>query len=135
MPLDATTIAAMDPEDFVGHFVDKPALHRFPGSMGKRAFAMCEAIAEEYGGRPERIWLEAADGADFYKRLRALPGFGEAKARIFVGVVGKRLGEGPEGWEGQAADWASIADVDTYQKIEDIREAKRLAKEKAKKKS
>jgi len=52
-----------------------------------------------------------------------------------VGVVGKRLGEGPEGWEGQAADWASIADVDTYQKIEDIREAKRLAKEKAKKKS
>jgi len=132
-PLDATAVAAMDPEVFVGHFLEKPALHRFPGSMGKRAFALCEAIAEDYGGRPERIWQQATDGADFYQRLRALPGFGEAKARIFVAIVGKRLGEGPEGWEEEAADWASIADVDTYEKIEDIREAKRLAKEKAKK--
>jgi uncharacterized HhH-GPD family protein len=132
-PLDATAIAAMDPEVFVGYFVEKPALHRFPGSMGKRAFALCEAIAEDYGGRPERIWQQATDGADFYRRLRALPGFGEAKARIFVAIVGKRLEEGPDGWEEQAADWASIADVDTHEKIEDIREAKRLAKEKAKK--
>lgn len=132
--LDATSIAAMDPEEFIGHFVEKPALHRFPGSMGKRAFALCEAIASGYDGRPEKIWQEATDGKDFYDRLRALPGFGEAKARIFVGVVGKRLGEGPDGWEEQAADWASIADVDTYEKIEDIREAKRLAKEAAKKK-
>jgi uncharacterized HhH-GPD family protein len=119
----------MDPDEFVGHFVAKPALHRFPGSMGKRALALCEAIAGDYDGRPERIWREAADGQDLYQRLRALPGFGEAKARIFVAVVGKRLGEGPDGWEEQAADWASIADVDTYDKIEDIREAKRLAKE------
>ncbi|MBT8164191.1 MAG: Fe-S cluster assembly protein HesB [Acidimicrobiia bacterium] len=129
--LDAPSIAAMDPEEFVGHFVEKPALHRFPGSMGKRAFALCEAITEDYDGRPEKIWQEAADGADFYKRLKALPGFGEAKARIFVAIVGRRLGEGPDGWEEQAADWASIADVDTHEKIEDIREAKRLAKEKA----
>ena len=133
--LDANAIAAMNPEEFVGHFVEKPALHRFPGSMGKRAFAMCEAIAADYEGRPEHIWQQAEDGTDFYERLRALPGFGEAKARIFVGVVGKRLGEAPSGWESEAADWASIADVDTYEKIEDIREAKRLAKEAAKKKS
>ena len=134
-PLDATSIAAMDPEEFVGHFVEKPALHRFPGSMGKRAFALCEAITEDYDGRPERIWQEAADGAELYKRLRALPGFGEAKARIFVAIIGRRLGEGPKGWEEQAADWASIADVDTHEKIEDIRAAKRLAKEAAKKKA
>ena len=133
-PLDATAIAAMDPEEFVGHFVEKPALHRFPGSMGKRAFAMCEAVAETYDGKPERIWQGAEDGAAFYKRLRDLPGFGEAKARIFVGVVGKRLGEGPNGWEDEAADWASIADVDTYEKIEEIRVAKRAAKQAAKKK-
>jgi uncharacterized HhH-GPD family protein len=133
--LDATAIAGMDPEEFVGHFVEKPALHRFPGSMGKRAFALCEAIAETYDGRPEAIWQESADGSDFYERLRALPGFGEAKARIFVGVVGKRLGAGPDGWEAEAADWASIADVDSYEKIEDIRLAKRAAKEAAKKKA
>ena len=90
------------------------------------------SIDSDYDGRPERIWQEAADGKEFYQRLRALPGFGEAKARIFVGVVGKRLGQAPSGWEEQAADWASIADVDTYEKIEDIREAKRLAKEAAK---
>jgi uncharacterized HhH-GPD family protein len=134
-PLDASEIAAMDPEVFVGHFVAKPALHRFPGSMGKRAFALCEAITAEYDGRPEQIWQGAVDGADFYQRLRALPGFGEANASIFVGIVGKRLGEGPDGWEEQAADWASIADVDTYEKIEDIRTAKRAAKEAAKKKN
>jgi uncharacterized HhH-GPD family protein len=128
--LDATSIAAMDPGEFIGHFIDKPALHRFPGSMGKRAFALCEAIAENYDGKPERIWQEAGDGAEFYDRLRALPGFGEAKARIFVGVVGKRLAEGPDGWEEQAAEWASIADVDTYDKIEEIRLAKRAAKKK-----
>jgi len=133
-PLDATAIAAMDPEEFVGHFVDKPALHRFPGSMGKRAFALCEAVTETYDGRPERIWKEAESGAELYKRLRALPGFGEAKARIFVAIIGRRLGEGPNGWEDEAADWASIADVDTHEKIEDIRAAKRLAKEAAKKK-
>lgn len=133
-PLDASDIAAMDPDEFVGHFVEKPALHRFPGSMGKRAFAMCEAIAEDYDGKPERIWQEAVDGADFYKRLRALPGYGEAKARIFVAIVGRRLAEGPDGWEDQAADWASIADVDTHEKIEEIRAAKKLAKAAAKKK-
>jgi len=132
-PLDASEIAGMDPEEFVGHFVEKPALHRFPGSMGKRAFALCEAITEDYDGRPERIWREAADGAEFYKRLRSLPGFGEAKARIFVAIVGRRLGEAPEGWQDQAADWASIADVDTYEKIEEIRAAKKLAKEAARK--
>lgn len=133
-PLDATAIAAMDPEEFVGHFVAKPALHRFPGSMGKRAFALCEAVAEIYDGKPERIWQQAESGAAFYKRLRDLPGFGEAKARIFVAIVGRRLGEAPDGWEDEAADWASIADVDTYEKIEDIRMAKRAAKEAAKKK-
>ncbi len=126
--LDAKTIAQMDPDEFVGFFQEKPALHRFPGSMGKRAHALCEAIADSYDGRPERIWREAETGQALYKRLRDLPGFGEAKARIFVGVVGKRLGEGPPGWEEVAADWASIADVDAYERIEEIREAKRAMK-------
>ena len=129
-PLDASDIAGMDPEEFVALFQEKPALHRFPGSMGKRSFALCEAIADGYGGRPERIWQEAENGTDLYERLRDLPGFGEAKARIFVGVIGKRLGEGPAGWEDAAADWASIADVDSHAKIEDIRLAKRAAKAK-----
>ena len=126
--LDAKAIAQMDPEKFVGLFEQKPALHRFPGSMGKRAHALCEAIADSYDGRPERIWQDAESGEALCKRLRDLPGFGEAKARIFVGIVGKRLGEGPPGWEQVAADWASIADVDTFDRIEEIRDAKRAMK-------
>ncbi len=127
-PLDAKAIAQMDPDKFVEFFQEKPALHRFPGSMGKRAHALCEAIADSYDGKTERIWLEAESGDSLYKRLRELPGFGEAKARIFVGVIGKRLGQGPPGWEEAAADWASIADVDTFDRIEEIREAKRAMK-------
>lgn len=126
--LDAKAIAQMDPEKFVALFQQKPALHRFPGSMGKRAHALCEAIADSYDGKPERIWHEAESGEALYKRLRDLPGFGEAKARIFVGIVGKRLDEGPPGWEEAAADWASIADVDSFHRIEEIREIKRAAK-------
>ena len=126
--LDAKAIAQMDPEKFVALFQQKPALHRFPGSMGKRAHALCEAIADSYDGKPERIWHEAESGEALYKRLRDLPGFGEAKARIFVGIVGKRLDEGPPGWEEAAADWASIADVDSFDRIEEIRESKRAAK-------
>lgn len=126
--LDAEEIAQMDPDQFVSHFQEKPALHRFPGSMGKRAHALCAAIADSYEGRPELIWQEAESGEALYKRLRDLPGFGEAKARIFIGIVGKRLGEGPPGWEKAAADWASIADVDAFERIEEIREAKRAMK-------
>ena len=129
-PLDAADIAAMDSDEFVALFQEKPALHRFPASMGKRSFALCEAIADGFGGHPERIWREAETGTDLYKRLRDLPGFGEAKARIFIGVIGKRLGEGPDGWKEAAADWASIAAVDSHDKIEDIRLAKRAAKAK-----
>lgn len=128
-PLTVSAVLERSPEEFVGLFQEKPALHRFPGSMGKRAYALCEALASEYGGEPSRVWSEASDGKDLYARLRDLPGFGEAKARTFIAIVGRRLGEGPDGWEDEAADWASIADVDSHDKIEDIRLAKRARKE------
>jgi uncharacterized HhH-GPD family protein len=128
--LEVEAVTALSPEEFVTHFQQKPALHRFPGSMGKRTYALCEALASEYDGDTARVWREAESGKDLYERLRALPGFGEAKARIFIAVVGRRLGEGPPGWEEEAADWASIADVDSFDKIEEIRIAKRAAKEK-----
>lgn len=127
-PLDAATIAGMEVESLVEIFKGPPALHRFPGSMAERCHSMCSLIVDEYGGEPARIWQEAADGADLQKRLEALPGFGKAKARIFVGIVGKRLGEGPTGWEKAAADWPSIADVDSFDKVYELREQKRAMK-------
>lgn len=127
--LDAGHIAGLDPDQLTEVFRERPALHRFPGSMAKRTQALCQFIVDEYDGDPERIWKEAADAADLLKRLLALPGYGKAKARIFVGILGKRMGIRPEGWEEVAADWPSIADVATYDDIAEVRDAKRAMKE------
>jgi uncharacterized HhH-GPD family protein len=63
------------------------------------------------------------------KRLKALPGFGDGKSRIFVGLLGKRIGVQPDGWEKAAADWPSIADVATFEDVATLREQKRAMKE------
>lgn len=129
-PLTAATVAALDDEAVETIFKGPPALHRFPASMGRRARDLCRQIVEDYDGDAARIWEEAADGADLYRRLRALPGFGESKARVFVAIVGKRLEAGPKGWESEAADWLTIADVDSFEKIAELREYKRAKKAK-----
>ena len=126
--LDATAIAAMDPGRLEQLFRDKPALHRYPASMAKRAHNLCLHIVEHYGGSTEAIWNDAPTGQELLARVQALPGFGKDKSRIFVAVLGKRLGVRPPGWEEVAADWASIADVDTFERIGEIREKKRAAK-------
>jgi uncharacterized HhH-GPD family protein len=133
VPLAAPAIAALPFEQLDEIFRRRPALHRFPGSMAQRTHSLCEYLVANHGGRAEAVWQGAGDGAELLRRVEALPGFGTAKARIFVGVLGKRLGVQPAGWEQAAADWASIADVDTFDRIGEIREAKRAMK--AKKKS
>ncbi len=130
--LTVDRVAELDEDHLESVFRGPPALHRYPASMGKRVQALARTIAEEYDGDAGSVWRTAPDGAALYKRLRALPGFGEAKARIFVGVVGRRLGEGPEGWEDQAADWPSIADVDAFERVAILREQKRAMKAKKK---
>jgi uncharacterized HhH-GPD family protein len=129
--LDAESIVAMDEDALQAAFAGPPALHRFPSSMAKRCRDLCRIVVDEYGGDPRRIWAEAEDGADLRRRLEALPGFGTAKARIFVAVVGRRLGQGPPGWEEAAADWPSIADVDSFDKVFELREQKRDMKARA----
>jgi uncharacterized HhH-GPD family protein len=126
--LDATAIAAMDPAELEAVFRDKPALHRYPASMARRTHDLCAHLVEHYHGRADELWDGAATGEELVARVQALPGFGKDKSRIFVGVLGKRLGVQPPGWEQVAADWASIADVDTFERIGEIREKKRAAK-------
>lgn len=133
--LDAGRIAAMDPDELAAVFSQKPALHRYPGSMAKRVHTLCRHVEAEYGGRTEEIWTGAADGRDLLERLLALPGFGKEKARIFVAVLGRRLGVAPPGWEEVAADWPSVADADAPGAIERIREAKAAWKAAGKKKT
>jgi uncharacterized HhH-GPD family protein len=114
---DAADLAAMDPEELVQVFVARPALHRFPAANARRVQQLCQLIVDRYDSDPSRIWTTAADGAELFKRVKELPGFGEQKARIFVGLLGKQLGVQPPGWEaaagrfGQPGTFFSVADI------------------------
>src|SRR5215472_6425193 len=76
-PLDAAAIAAMDPDELVAVFSEKPAMHRYPGSMAKRVHELCRVLVDEYGGSAEKVWAKPESGSDLLNRVRALPGFGE----------------------------------------------------------
>lgn len=97
--------------------------------MAKRTQDLCRALVENYGGSADSLWETASSGQELLRRLEALPGFGKAKSRIFVGLLGKRLGVRPEGWETVAADWPSIADVAKWDDIAVLREQKRAMKQ------
>jgi len=90
--LDAATIAAMDPEKLEDAFRERPAIHRFPRAMARRVQELCAVVVDEYGGRAERIWTEAADGPDLRKRIGALPGFGAMKITGFGSVLALHFG-------------------------------------------
>ena len=126
--LDEERIASWDPEELATMFQGPPAIHRYWSAMAKRAQALCQMIVDEYDGRTENIWETADSGTELLKRLKGLPGFGDAKSRIFVGLLGKRLGVRPEGWEEKAADWPSIADVATFDDVAVLREQKKAMK-------
>ncbi len=124
--LDPATLTSMDPDEVEEVFRTKPALHRYPGSMAKRAIALANAIVEDHGGDTASIWTTAADGAELFDRLRALPGFGDAKARIFIALLAKRFGIRPRGWKAAAGDYAdanprSAADIDSPEALEKVR--------------
>ena len=136
-PLDATAIAAADPEEFLVTFRGPPAIHRFPQSMAERTQALCRYLVEHHGGRAEALWTEAADGADLLARLKALPGFGDDKARIFVALLAKRIDVRPAGWEEAAGPFGdgrrlSVADVDSREAFDRVRAWKKEQKAKAK---
>jgi uncharacterized HhH-GPD family protein len=103
--LDAGEIAAMDPDALVQAFVRPPALHRYPAANAKRVQELARIVVGEYGGKADRVWKTAPDGAELYKRIKGLPGFGERKARIMVALVGKQLGVQPDGWQAVAGEF------------------------------
>lgn len=135
--LDAPTIAAMDPDELVAVFSERPSLHRFPGSMAARTQAMCQALVDDFGGRAENVWRDAADGDELLRRLVGLPGFGTQKAQIFVALLAKRFGVQPEGWRRAAGPYGedghrSVADIDGPSALAAVRAYKRDTKAKAK---
>lgn len=130
-PLDAGEIADWDPEELATIFRGPPAIHRYPASMAKRTQALCRTLVDEYDGAADRLWKEAGDGRDLYKRLKSLPGYGEMKSRVFVGILGKRMGIQPPGWEDEAAQRPSIADVARWEDVAELRAMKREMKKAA----
>src|SRR5690349_6009030 len=97
--LDVGRIAAMPPDELEAVFREKPAIHRFPGSMAGRVQALCAMLSDRYGGDGSRVWSEAASAADLADRLRELPGIGEMKVRSLIAVLVKQFGVRLEGWE------------------------------------
>jgi uncharacterized HhH-GPD family protein len=121
--LDPKTLAATDLEPV---FKEKPAVHRFPGSMARRVQDLAATVVEEYDGDAARIWTEARDGADLRKRLEALPGFGEMKVRGVAGVLAKRFGVAAA--QEIAPSRHTLGDVDSPQALQDYQAAKRAHK-------
>jgi uncharacterized HhH-GPD family protein len=136
--LDAHDIAARDPEAFAALLSEKPAVHRYPGSMAGRIQQLCQYLVEHYDGDAEGVWRDVASGKELLKRLKELPGFGAQKAQIFLALLGKQLGVRPEGWReaagayGEEGSYRSVADITGPDSLTKVRAHKQEMKAAAK---
>ena len=137
--IDPETIAGYDPERFIEVFKQTPAVHRYPGSMAGRVQSLAQAVVDQWGGDASAIWTRGdPDGAEVLKRLKALPGFGDQKARIFLALLGKQLGLQASGWRdavghyGEDGCFASVADITDAESLAKVRATKQAAKAAAK---
>ena len=126
--LDAARIVAMAPDALDAVFRERPALHRFPGSMAGKVQALCAAIASDYGNDAGRVWRDATDGKDLERRLLSLPGIGEMKAKSLIAVLGKQFGVRPPGYEAVAPTWPTLGDVDSAEALASYQAGKRAHK-------
>ncbi|MFH8657800.1 HhH-GPD-type base excision DNA repair protein [Streptomyces afghaniensis] len=136
--LDAHEIAAHDPEAFAALLSQKPAVHRYPGSMAKRIQQLCQYLVEHYDGDAEAVWKDTTTGKELLKRLAELPGFGKQKAQIFLALLGKQLGVQPTGWReaagsyGEPKSFRSVADITGPESLAKVRAHKQEMKAAAK---
>ena len=140
--IDAGAIADYDPDKFAALCSERPAIHRFPGSMAKRIQTLAQIIVDRYDGDAAALWAAGdPDGAEVLRRLKALPGFGEQKARIFLALLGKQYGVTPKGWREAAGDYGkpgthvSVADIVDADSLEQVRAHKKQMKAAAKEKA
>ena len=133
--VDAREIADYDPDKFAALCAERPAVHRFPGSMAKRIQALAQIVVDRYGGEAAGVWSAGdPDGAEVLQRLKELPGFGDQKARIFLALLGKQYGVTPKGWREAAGDYGkagshlSVADIVDAGSLEKVRSYKKKMK-------
>ncbi len=111
--LDAQLIASMDPDELETVFREKPALHRFPANMAKRTQAVANFIVHEYGGNPTGLWDGVETHTELVKRIKAMPGFGEYKTRVYAAVLARQFDIKPSGWDAKLPEWPNISEVDS----------------------
>lgn len=126
--LDPARIAATDPAKLEAVFKQKPAIHRFPGSMATRVQALCAFIAERYDGDGGRVWTEATSGADLKQRLGELPGIGDMKVRSLIATLVKQFGVRPDGYAEVLPNHPTLGDVDSAEALASYQAGKRAAK-------
>ena len=124
--LDPGVIAATDPDRLVDVFRERPAIHRFPGSMARRVQELRAVVAEEYGGDASRVWKGAKDGAELRKRIGALPGFGPMKITALGSVLAKRFGVASA--QELVPSHPTLGDVDSAEALADYQAKKRAHK-------
>jgi uncharacterized HhH-GPD family protein len=134
-------LAGYNPEELAAVFGARPALHRFPKAMAARTQDLARLIVSEYQGDAAALWSTATSGAELLKRVTALPGFGEQKAKIFVALLGKQLGVQPPGWReaagsfGAEGSYVSVADIVDDESLGKVRSYKQTIKAEAKAKA
>jgi uncharacterized HhH-GPD family protein len=137
----AEELATFDPEALAAVFSERPALHRFPKAMAARTQELAKLIVSEYDGDAAALWNTAPTGAELLKRVSALPGFGAAKAQIFVALLAKQLGVRPPGWREAAGPFGadgshlSVADITDDESLGKVRSHKQAMKAAAKAKA
>jgi uncharacterized HhH-GPD family protein len=137
----ADELAAFDPEALAAVFSERPALHRFPKAMAARTQDLARLVVSEYDGDAASLWTTASSGAELLQRISALPGFGEAKAKIFLALLGKQLGIRPDGWREAAGSFGdegshlSVADITDEESLGKVRSYKQALKAAAKAKT
>jgi uncharacterized HhH-GPD family protein len=137
----AEELASFDPEALAAVFSERPALHRFPKAMAARTQDLARLIVADYDGDAAALWATASSGDQLLTRVSALPGFGEAKAKIFVALLGKQLGVRPPGWQaaagsfGEEGSYISVADIVDGESLGRVRSYKQTLKAAAKAKA
>lgn len=132
---DIAKIAAADPQAFENLCATPPGIHRYGRSMARRVQELAKTITAEYDGNAANIWTrDNPDGAEVFRRLKALPGWGDMKCKIFIALLAKQRGIQPDGWEQAAGHYAdddarrSIADVTGPDSLQEVRAFKKAEK-------
>jgi uncharacterized HhH-GPD family protein len=126
--LDPARIASMSADRLAATFAERPALHRFPGSMAKRVQALAQAVTDDYAGDAARIWTTASDAAELERRIAGLPGFGGMKVKSLLAVLHKRLGVDLPGMDDALPSYPTLGDVDSADALEAYQAKKRAYK-------